>query len=113
METEDKQKQYALFEDSEEPNSEGGNDIEQPLIDRKPSDMKNFSLKRDFWTNAVITELELKGEEIDDSAESFQQMFVNISVPRNHLKLNILLRILMLIILIGNVCFVPWLRNED
>ena len=47
------------------------------------------------------------------SASHYNQTMVNISVPRNHLKLNVILRILMCFILLGNILFVPWLRDQD
>lgn len=66
--------------------------------------------KRDIWTNAVYTEIDRDSEM---SSSSIKNSLVNISVSRNHLKLNIILRILMVIVLVGNVTLIPWLRDKQ
>ena len=71
---------------------------------------KKSSEKRDIWTNAVMTEVE---KESDVSGSTVMNSLVNVSVSRNHLKMNILLRVLMLIVYLGTVLFVPWLQNKQ
>lgn len=88
-----------LFSNSEEMNK---NDEylevpEDPFSPLKDPASKNSSEKRDIWTNAIITELEMDAQS-DNSSFTMRNTFVNISVSRNHLKLNILLRVLMIIV---------------
>lgn len=68
------------------------------------------STKRDIWTNAVFTEIDKESE--PSTSTIHNSYVVNISVSRNHLKLNILLRILMVLLLVANVAFMPWLRDK-
>mmetsp|Transcript_20623 Transcript_20623/g.20355 ORF Transcript_20623/g.20355 Transcript_20623/m.20355 type:complete len:93 (+) Transcript_20623:390-668(+) len=67
--------------------------------------------KKDIWTNAILQEMDIDGSE--RSIASYNIHLKNISVPRNHLKLNIILRIILLVFIIGNVFFLPWIRNEE
>jgi hypothetical protein len=99
-----------LFADSE--NVKGSSDSEdlEAFSPLKVTKNKEQSSKNDIWTNAVMTEIDRESEV---SSSTFLNARVNISVSRNHLKLNIILRIIMLLVLICTVGFLPWLRNKD
>lgn len=47
------------------------------------------------------------------SSSTLKNSIQDLRVSRNHLILNLFLRILMLIVYAGNVWFMPWLRNKD
>lgn len=47
------------------------------------------------------------------SSSTLQNSIQDLRVSRNHLIINIFLRILMLIVYTANVLFMPWLRNKD
>jgi hypothetical protein len=81
----------------------------EPFSPLKSSNKKKKDSRNDIWTNAILSEVERDSE---ISSSTIGNTLVNISVSRNHLKLNILLRILMIIVYIWNVCFVPWMQND-
>lgn len=95
-------------EDKEEPMYKGSRQTDS-YKNSKDTLMKQ-STRRDIWTNAVFTEID---KESEPSASTIRNSYVNVSVSRNHLKLNILLRILMVIVLASNVAFMPWLRDKQ
>ena len=105
-----KDNRLLLFADSEEAKgSSDSGDLEafSPLKMTKP---KEQTSRNDIWTNAVMTEIDRESEA---SSSDILNARVNISVSRNHLKLNIILRIIMLLVLVCTVGFIPWLRNKD
>lgn len=105
-------KSFDLFIESDNPDSNTSDDPKQPLLEEDGADHREVvESKKDIWTNAILNEMEMEGSE--RSLASFQIHLVNISVPRNHLKLNIILRIILLMIYISDVAFLPWLRNES
>ena len=53
------------------------------------------------------------GRDSETSYASRQGTFVNLSVSRNHLKCNIILRIWMILVLVANAWVIPWMRNKD
>ena len=69
----------------------------EPFSPLKSSNKKKKDSRNDIWTNAILSEVERDSE---ISSSTIGNTLVNISVSRNHLKLNILLRILMIIVYI-------------
>lgn len=86
-------------------------ELEKPLDPPNLWKKELAESKKDIWTNAILQEMGI--EESERSLASYNIHLKNISVPRNHLKLNIILRIILLVLLIGNVAFLPWIRNEE
>lgn len=78
-------------------------DSDDPLIMNSVSKYERVTI---LWN----TELERDSE---TSYTSRQNTFVNLSVSRNHLKCNIILRICMILVLVINAWVIPWMRNRD
>ncbi|CAI2372393.1 unnamed protein product [Moneuplotes crassus] len=111
---EEDNKSFDLFIDSEDPKTqEYSSDPEKPLLSEDEEMWRKewAESRKDIWTNAILQEINLEGSE--RSLASFQIHLKNISVPRNHLKLNIILRIVLLLCYIGDVGFLPWIRNSE
>ena len=76
----------------------------------KLSENKSSSLRNNVLGNALTNDLDLDSEM---SSSSMRIAIQDLQVSRNHLFLNIILRILMLIVYVTNCLFMPWLQNKD
>lgn len=73
---------------------------EELSLHKTSSVTKNTGTKNGLYTDAAETE---------QSDSTLYNSLVNTSVSRNHLKINIGLRILMCLVLVANVMFIPWM----